>query len=277
MNLSKKAIITIVILIALAMVSMFIIGPYVSSAENMSGIIESLDDKQGTAMKMTVITTAISVGASFIPGGDALADRLADLNTCMLVVLCVIFLEKYLLTLLGAATFKIIIPIAAVLTIVAVIMNNDKARTAAAKFAIKLAILGLGIFIAIPASVWVSDAVYSTYETSIEQTMEEAEDTAENVEGAEDKNAFEKLAAKLSGGVSGLINDIGEKVNDLVETTVIILVTTCLIPILTVLFVFWLIKQCLGIDIKPPLPALGKTRKKIGEKAEDKALLTDGE
>lgn len=271
MNLSKKAIITIVILIALAIVSMFIIGPYVSSAENMSGIIQSLDDKQGIAMKMTVVTTAISVGASFLPGGDALADKLSDLNTCMLIVLCVIFLEKYLLTLLGAATFKIIIPIAIALTIAAVIMNNDKARTAMAKFAIKIAIVGLGIFIAIPASVWVSDLVYDTYESSITQSIEEAEDTASSVKGAEDKNAFEKLVASIKG----LTSDISNKINDLVETTAIILVTTCLIPILTVLFVFWLIKQILGVDIAPKLPL--KSVKKLETKAEDKTLLTEGE
>jgi len=277
MNISKKATIAIILLVVLAMVSMFAVGPYVSSAENMSGIIESLDDKQGTAMKMTVVTTAISVGASFIPGGDAFAKTLSDLNTCMIIVLCVIFLEKYLLTLLGAATFKVIIPVAAVLAIIAIVMNNDKARNAAAKFAIKLAILGLGIFIAIPASVWVSDMVYDTYEASIQQSMEEAEETAETVEGAENQNAFEKLASKLKGGLTGLINDIGEKINNLVETTAIILVTTCLIPILTMLFIFWLIKQCLGIDIKPPLPQLRNTQKKLVSKTEEEPLLTDGE
>ncbi|MBQ9960478.1 MAG: hypothetical protein IJP00_01075 [Firmicutes bacterium] len=277
MNISKKATIAIILLVVLAMVSMFVVGPYVSSAENMSGIIESLDDKQGTAMKMTVVTTAISVGASFIPGGDAFAKTLSDLNTCMIIVLCVIFLEKYLLTLLGAATFKVIIPVAAVLTIAAIVMNNDKARNAAAKFAIKLAILGLGIFIAIPASVWVSDMVYDTYEASIQQSMEEAEETAETVEGAENQNAFEKLASKLKGGLTGLINDIGEKINNLVETTAIILVTTCLIPILTMLFIFWLIKQCLGVDIKPPLPQLRSTQKKLVSKTEEEPLLTDGE
>lgn len=271
MNLSQKATITIIILIVLAFVSMFIIGPYVSSADNMSGIIQSLDDKQGTAMKLTAVTTAISVGASFMPGGDALADKLSDLNTCMIIVLCVVFLEKYLLTLLGAATFNIIIPIAIALTIAAIVLNNDKARTAMAKFAIKLAIVGMGIFLAIPASVWVSDIVYNTYEASIEQSIDEAGETAESVKGAEDKNAFEKLVASIKG----LATNITDKINDLVETTVIILVTTCIIPILTVLFMFWLIKQIMGIDIKPKLPL--KSVKKLEAKADESPMLTDGE
>lgn len=271
MNLSKKATITIILLIALALISLFIIGPYVSSAENMGAIIQSLDEKQGTALKLTAVTTGIAVGASFIPGGDAIAQKLADLNTCMLIVLCVIFLEKYLLTLLGAATFKIIIPIAIALTIAAIIMKNDKARTAMAKFAIKLAIVGLGIFIAIPASVWVSDIVYDTYEASIEQNIDSAEDTAEAVGGSEEKS----IISKIFGGLKGLANTITDKVNSLVETTVIILVTTCLIPILTVLFVFWLIKQVLGIDITPKLPL--KSVKQLEAKTDENTLLTEGE
>lgn len=273
MNLSKKAIITIVILIALAIVSMFIIGPYVSSAENMSGIIQSLDEKQGTAMKISLVTTTLALVTK--------AETLSDINMCMILVLSVILLEKYLLTLLGAATFKILIPIACLLGIASIVVKKEKIKETTVKFAFKIAVLGLGIFLAIPSGVMISDMVYDTYEASITQSVEDAGSAAKEMSNEDEDgksglwSSLVSFANKIGKGISNASNSVVNKLNNLIESAVVMLVTTCLIPILVILFDFWLIKQILGVDIAPKLPL--KSVKKLEAKAEDKTLLTEGE
>lgn len=273
MNLSKKATITIIILIVMAIVSMFIIGPIVSSADNMSAIIQSLDEKQDTAMKISLVTTALAIATK--------AETMSDINMCMILVLTVILLEKYLLTLLGAATFKILIPIACVLGIASVVVKKEKIKETTVQFAFKLAVLGLGLFLAIPSGVLISDMVYDTHKASISQSVEEAGEVAAEIDVKEEEGeegiwgSIVSFAKKIGKGISNVGNSLVNKLNNLIESAIVMLVTTCLIPILVILFDFWLIKQIMGIDIKPKLPL--KSVKKLEAKADESPMLTDGE
>lgn len=63
---------------------------------------------------MTDATTATSALITLIPGdvGTPIAEKVADLSGYLLIVLCAIFLEKYLVTITGYAAFKIFIPVA---------------------------------------------------------------------------------------------------------------------------------------------------------------------
>ena len=71
-------------------------------------------------MKLTAASTAASAAVSALPGdtGSAIAEKLADLTSDFLIVLCAIMLEKYLLTITGYAVFRFILPAVCVLLIV---------------------------------------------------------------------------------------------------------------------------------------------------------------
>ena len=62
--------------------------------------IQSLDDKKTTALELTAAATAASAAITLIPGdaGTPIADKLADLSSYFLIVVCAIYLEKYLVT-----------------------------------------------------------------------------------------------------------------------------------------------------------------------------------
>lgn len=96
-----------------------------------------------------------------IPGDTAtpIATKLADLTSCFLLILCTIFLEKYLLTITGYAAFKILIPIALLLVIIRIYWPKD----ILVKLALKLGLFGLFLFATVPASVFVSDLIEKTY------------------------------------------------------------------------------------------------------------------
>lgn len=79
--------------------------------------IQSLDDKKTTTLELTAAATAASAAITLIPGdaGTPIADKLADLSSYFLIVVCAIYLEKYLVTITGLAAFKLLIPIGCIL------------------------------------------------------------------------------------------------------------------------------------------------------------------
>ena len=79
--------------------------------------IQSLDDKKTTALELTAAANKPSAAITLIPGdaGTPIADKLADLSSYFLIVVCAIYLEKYLVTITGLAAFKLLIPIGCIL------------------------------------------------------------------------------------------------------------------------------------------------------------------
>ena len=121
----------------------------------------------------------------------------------------------------------------------------------------------------IPASVKVSDMIETTYAASIESTIDTAKQATDEIEsetGEADtkndadtsKNGTDDSQKESSGGfLSGLFSKVQEGastatsnvenvLNHFVEALAILLVTSCLIPILVVIFFIWLVKMVLG-------------------------------
>lgn len=99
----------IVLPLILALISIFVITGYASSVKTHAGTISSLDEKKSTVMELTAATSAAASAAiTVIPGDVAtpIADKLADLSSYFLVVLSAIYLEKFLVTILGIAAFQ---------------------------------------------------------------------------------------------------------------------------------------------------------------------------
>ena len=99
--------------------------------------------------------------------GTPIANKLADLSSYFLIVLCAIYLEKYLVTITGYAAFKIFIPAACVLFAANMMVRNRSVD----KLARRLLIFGICIFLVVPASVKVSDLIETTYQSQIDATL----------------------------------------------------------------------------------------------------------
>lgn len=186
------------------------------------------------------------------------ADQLADLCSCLLVVLSAIYLEKYLLTIFGYVTFKAIIPAACVLLIFNVWLRSETIRIIVRK----AVLIGLMLSFVIPLSEQVSLLINKTYESSIEEVLDFAMETEDIVED-ETTDEEESWTAKLGNTVSGFVNGITDGVtdildraktslNNLIEAIAVMIVTTCLIPVLVLMFMLWAVKFILGININIP-------------------------
>ncbi|MDD3220672.1 MAG: hypothetical protein PHC41_16100 [Lachnospiraceae bacterium] len=258
MKHDKKKIAIALLSIVIALISMFGITRVASSAKFHEKTIESLDEKQETVMKLTAASTATSAAITLIPTdvGNPIAEKIADLSTYFLIVLCAIFLEKYLVTITGYAAFGILIPLACVLFSINIFWNKETLH----KLIVKLVLFGFAIFCVIPLSVGVSNLIEKTYEDSIEATISDAEDTTEEIQNnSEDENWLSQITSAVTNEVSKITQKIQDALNNFIEAIAIMIVTSCLIPILVLLFFVWLIKVILGIDV--PLPNYAKKKK----------------
>lgn len=275
-NEKQKKIIFALIPIVIALLSFFVIARFTSSTEFNAKTIQSLDDKKTTVMELAAASTAASAAITLIPGdvGTSIANKLADLSSYFLIVLCAIYLEKYLVTITGYAAFKILVPIACVFFSGYLLWRKEILRVVAQKFLL----FGLAVYLVIPASVKVADMIETTYASSIESTIETAKQTTDEIESetgesgqVDDKSSNEKSQSdsdsdskeNAGGFFSGLFNKVQEGVstatanvenvlNNFIEALAILLVTSCLIPILVLIFFVWLVKMLLGLNIDIP-------------------------
>ena len=167
MNELTKRIVSCVLLLIIGLGCFFGISGWQSSPETHRTSIEYLNEKQATVMKLTAASTAASAAVSALPGdtGSAIAEKLAALTSDFLIVLCAIMLEKYLLTITGYAVFRFILPAVCVLLIV----RQFRSSEILAKFAFKLALFGMAVWLAVPGGITVSRMIEATYETSLSQ------------------------------------------------------------------------------------------------------------
>ena len=174
-NFEYKKCIIAVILLLVAILSVTVIGKYVSAPENHQKTIASLDEKKQTVMELTAASTVTSALITLLPGDTAtpIAEKMADVSGYLLVVLCAIYLEKYLVTITGYVAFTYLIPIACGLWILNLAFENATVR----KLAANLAVFGLAISLVVPASVKISDLIGDTYQAQIEATIEDAKNT----------------------------------------------------------------------------------------------------
>lgn len=275
-NEKQKKILFALIPIVIALLSFFVIARFTSSTEFNAKTIQSLDDKKTTVMELAAASTAASAAITLIPGdvGTPIANKLADLSSYFLIVLCAIYLEKYLVTITGYAAFKILVPIACVFFSGYLLLRKEILRVVAQKFLL----FGLAVYLVIPASVKVADMIETTYASSIESTIETAKQTTDEIESetgesgqVDDKSSNEKSQSdsdsdskeNAGGFFSGLFNKVQEGVstatanvenvlNNFIEALAILLVTSCLIPILVLIFFVWLVKMLLGLNIDIP-------------------------
>lgn len=238
-------------LILVAILSMFVIAPKVAQSDFTSSIIRSIDEKAETVLKLSASSTLASVGVSAIPGDTAtpIADKLADLTKYFLLILCVLYTEKYLLTLIGVGFFKYLIPALCLISIILVFWS-PAALTRARR---KLLAFGLVALLAIPTGILISDSIYGQFESSIGATLATAEELNAKTEGLSqaenDATYIEKWLSKISETASGLTDKAANALNRFIESIAVLIVTTCIIPVLILLLFIWLTKLIFGVEI----------------------------
>ena len=269
-NLFSKMSTWIVILVLIALISMFGLSKIATSPEFHKETIEDLDNKKLTVMELTAATATASTVIAALPGDatSPLATQLIALSEYLLVIIGVIFFEKMLLTLTGYATFSFLIPISCVLFGIYLFTRTEVLK----QLATKLIVFGIVIFMVVPVSVKVCNLIESTYETNINQTIEDSKNFNVEIEDSVDENADEGFwnglvsTAKdaisgIGSGVSNVVKKCEQLLSNFIDAIAVLLITSCVVPIVVLLFMVWIIKMIFGLNIptnKIKLPVMKK-------------------
>lgn len=240
-----KKIVVIGLLLIVGIISFASFGETMSDPNTYKATIETLDEKRDNVIAMTASTTALSAGISLVPGdfGTSIADQLANLSSTLMIVLCAIFLEKYLLVIAGALTFKVIIPLFCAVYIINILLNKKYFRD----FVIRLLIFGICLVAIVPMTTYATNLIEDTYQVSIEENIEKTDKITDDIE-KEDVGFWQK--AKNS--VNTMQKRVKNAVGNFIENAALLIITSCVFPILTFVFLLFITRNILSINIKSP-------------------------
>lgn len=245
-----KKILAAALIVLLAVVSFFPVAQRASSLETHAQTIASIDGKVETVLKLTATSTLASAAISAIPGDTAtpISEKLADFTEYFLLILCVLYAEKYLLTIIGAGVFRYLIPLACVILLLALFTRSESKKLLARK----LIFVSLALFLTIPASVRVSDMIYDTYKISIDETITATEqftdETGELADAGENQSRIAAILDRLQQSANDLSDRAAKILNRFIEALAVMIVTSCIIPLLVLVFFVWLIKVLAGVE-----------------------------
>ncbi|MDO5131813.1 MAG: hypothetical protein Q4D81_02390 [Eubacteriales bacterium] len=289
----RRNLILALIFLAAAVFSATFFAEKMASPGTHAHSIEELDEKKNDVMELAGAATATSVTITLLPGDTAtpVADKLADLSQYLLIVLCAIYLEKYLVVVMGIVAFRVLIPIGLLLLIFSIFWLSRRSQLWYA--GLRLIGLGLALFLVIPASIWISDRIETTYQASIDSTLEAVENATEGINpdqqesetgpdgeqqagteaqgGEEDSRSLwdkirgipSTLSESASEAVAGVTQVSEEKLKELenvlsrfMESIAVMIITSCVIPILVLAFFFFVIRILVGnnsqVIVLPP-------------------------
>ena len=268
----RTTVIIIAILVAIAFISLLWISGIASSEDSFQGTYNALDEKRTNVTELMGVTAASSTAISLLPGdaGTPIAEQLADLSGYFMFILAAIYLEKWMVTITGMLAFKILIPVACGILILAQIIayraggsiNEADERSLFAisdkwkEVGVKLILFGLMIFAVIPVSGIVTEKIDASYQQSVQQTIEDTRNDAKQIQDTvgqeKDDNVVEKLFNKVKGGVAGQLDKFENTLNRITEAIAVLIVTSCAIPLAVLAFFIWLIKLLTGVNITIP-------------------------
>lgn len=272
-----------VIFLALTIIlSCTVVGNKLTDPATYTHTIEVLDHNRTTILGLTAASAAASAAISAIPDDmcSPLADELSELTSWFMVILAVIYLEKYLLTILAAAACYLLIPVGCSALLVHCFFPNGVLQS----LGTRLLLFGAAVLLVIPTSIWVSDQINAIYSESIEITVQSASAVSENLigevteDGTENTTVIDEakaLVGDLTSSVASVVEQFKNMLNRFIEATAVMIVTTCLIPLLVIVFFVWIVKTLFNVQIILPTSIPKPKRHKRIRSDENELALTE--
>lgn len=260
-----------------------------------SYVTAELDAMREIVVQLTTISTVSSTALTLLPGDVAtpLAENLADISDYLLVVFAALWLQKYLFSSMGIIVLKYLIPMGMSVLIVASLMDlmklnpilSDKLRY----FGKRIAFFGTVIFLVVPTTVFITSQIEETYQTTINQTIEQANQVQNDLsaevseqetnEQATTNDSFlgqvsdfvtdsvDSVVDFTTGAieqVTSVVTDLPEKfmitLNNLIDSVAVLIVVNCIAPLLVFSFLIWIVKLIFQLDLSPSAAITTKFR-----------------
>lgn len=262
-----------------AVLSFFVAATKLPESDFVNDSLESVEDSNNTVMQFSAATLSASLAISALPDDFAtpLADNLADMNGYFVAILVVLFLEKILIRYGIQAAFVILIPLACFAGILFIATKKDLLKGLAVRFCI----LGLAVAFVVPCNTHITGIVASDLTAYVNETIEETAGGAGKLneameDGAEDKTIFEKMSDLFQTAIrdiSDLMLHFQNTIRRCMNSIAILILTNCLMPLLTFFILKWLLKELFQIAL--PMPPVKK--RPSADSKSDPELVAAGE
>ena len=249
----------ILVYVLILVTSVFVLSNKVPNAKFISESLESLENDKETVMAFSGATLGVSVAITFLPDDYAtpLANTLADMSKYCVFLLVAIFLEKLIVTEGTKVALLYVIPAACLFLIAGQVINKDFLKN----LGNKVLVLGLAVILVIPCSTHFIEAVGGDYLAYVNETIDEANSGSEKVNevsntNSEDKDIFEQLSGAFKtaiDSITDLVTYFSNVIKKCINSIAIMIVTTVVMPLLTLVFFRWLLKELFSIS-RPKAP-----------------------
>ena len=248
-KISFSEIISVLVCILLILLSVTVVNDLLSSPQFHSETIRVLDEQKNEALTLSVAVTAASTALSTLPDDMAspIADELADLSLPLFLIVAIIYLEIFLLTTFGWITSTFLLPAACLLMIGFILCRKEFILV----WIKKILVLSLALVMLIPASAAITSHIEDTFSEIVDQKLHAASHIANiaETEEEEDANAILSFFSGLADNVASLVNAARNMLSTLVDAVAILMITSCIIPVLTLLLFLQAIKVAMNVDI----------------------------
>lgn len=247
--------IKILALLILAAFSFFFMAKWISSSDYVQYSMEQVEKNSETVMAFEAAALSASLAISAMPDdfGSSYAEAFTDMNIFFVLILVVLLIEKLLLIFGFKFAFSVAVPLACVLTAVAIVTHRDGFKVFAARFCV----LGLAFALAVPGSTYITDIVATDLNDYVEQTIAQTNDGAEKLNTAsagedDGSSIFEKLSELFSTAIEG-VKDLMQYFQNMITRCIyaiaIMLLKTMVMPIVTFLFLRWVMQETVHIIV----------------------------
>lgn len=261
-------------LLLTAALSLFVATAAVPKTNFVKDSLECVEDSSATVMKFSAATLSTSLAISALPDDFAtpLADSLADMNIYFVAILVVLFLEKILIQYGIKTAFAILIPLACLAGVLSVVTRRELLKSLAVRFCV----LALAVAFVVPCSTHITRLVASDLTAYVDDTIEETESGSQKLGeamegGGADRTIFEKLSDLFQTAIrdiSDLMLHFQNTIRRCMNSIAILILTNCLMPLLTFLLLKWILRELFQIAI--PMPPLGR-RRTAGSKSDSES------
>lgn len=254
-----------IIPVFIALLSVSVLVSKIPETKFFTNTVEALDESQTEVMEFTGAIMGTSVAISALPDDFAtpLADTLADMDKYFVFILMVIFIERLIVIEGTKIAFLYIIPIACGLYMLSALIKKDFIRV----FSVKVAILAISLIMVVPCSIHFTNAVAADYLTYVDETITDTQNGSDIVNNIissteESTGLFDKISNAFSTAIHGapeLVNYFKTVLKRCINSIAILLVTSFVMPLVTLWFFKWLLGELFKINI----PEMKKSLLKI--------------
>ena len=254
----NKKMLAVILLVALGLGSFFCLSKVAKNPETYKVMYNYLEEKETKVLAMSATVGATSIAIASVPGDATtpLSNKIADISAYLIIILGVIILEKILLTALGEFSCCILIPLTCLLWIIVAFCKKEYWK----KFAIKGTAVSLIMLFLIPLSVGISVKIEKEYNamSKITKVTETAQSINAEIKTEEQKQGgwwsavvekAKKTWEKVKDKASEWVDKGTAMLNDLTDAIAVLLITSCVIPLLVLGGFLCLIKYIFGIKV----------------------------